>query len=191
MQAKKKVDCSSNRWLACALVLLSAETKVFAATADCEENYDIDDLWVSAFTKSGLNWTSMPLENKTIKGLFQLKYDEEWNSYFSTANPKGIMRKLSGDTIPEDGYVYIINSSKFEKLINRNAGLAYTAPDGFILFGPIALRRAYIGNAWYKNKSHTEEFGEGFNPHWELKALINLEKGTYYKVEGPREIFEK
>ena len=185
-----KVDCNSNKWLAQALVLLSAETQVFAATADCTENYAVDDLWISAWTKSG-HWTAFPLENKTIKGMFQLKYDGEWNSYFSTANPKGIMKKLSGDTIPEDAIVYFVNATKFDKLIESNACLAYLAPDGFILFSPATLRKAYLGNVYYKNKSHTEEINPWFNPHWEEKALLDLEKGTYYKISGPRELFEK
>lgn len=185
-----KVDCESNRWLAQALVMLSADTKVFAATADCEENYGIDDLWISALTKSG-NWTAMPCENKTIKGLFQLKYDGEWNSYFSTANPKGIMKKLSGDTIPVDKHVYFINASKYEKVIENHACLAYLAPDGFILFSPASLKKAYLGNVYYKNKSHTEEIKPWYHPHWEEKALIDLEAGTYYHIEGPIEIFKK
>lgn len=190
MQKIKKVDCESNKWLASALVLLSAGTNVFAATADCDENYDIDDLWISANTNSG-NWVGLPLENKTIKGGFQLKYDGQWNEYFSVENPNGIMRKLSGDTIPTQGHIYFINSSKYNKLVDKNACLAYLAPDGFILFSPSKLRKAYLGDAWYLNKSHTEEFGERYRPHWELKALIDLEKGTYYKVAGPREIFMK
>ena len=185
-----KVDCDSNKWLAQALVLLSAETQVFAATADCTENFDIDDLWISAFTKSG-NWTSMPIENKAIKGLFQLKYDGEWNSYFSTANPKGIMKKLSGSTIPEDGHVYFINYPKYEKLVENNAGLAYLAPDGFIIYSPASLKKAFLGKVWYKNKSHTEEINPWFNPHWEEKALIDLEAGRYFPIEGPIELFKK
>ena len=186
----QKVDCRQNQWLAKALVLLSADTKVFAATADCEENYKVDDLWISARTNNGY-WTSFPLENKTIKGGFQLKYDGQWNDYFSTTNPNGIMKKLSGNTIPEVGHIYFINSSKYNKLVDNNCCLAYLAPDGFILYSPNRLQEAFIGFAWYKNKSHTEEFGERYNPHWELKALIDLEKGTYYKAEGPIEIFKK
>lgn len=185
----QKVDCDSNRWLAEALVLLSGETNVFAATADCEENFQVDDLWISAYTTSG-NWVGLPLENKTIKGGFQLKYEGEWNPYFSTANPKGISRKISSET-PENKYVYFINSSKFERLIENNACLAYLAPDGFLLFSPKSLRKAYLGEIWYLNKSHTEEFGQGYSPHYELKALLNLEEGRYYKVKGPYEIFQK
>ncbi len=185
----QKVDCDSNRWLAEALVLLSGETNVFAATADCDENFGVDDLWISAYTTSG-NLVGLPLENKTIKGGFQLKYEGEWNPYFSTANPKGISRKISGET-PENKYVYFINSSKFERLIENNACLAYLAPDGFLLFSPPSLKKAYLGDIWYLNKSHTEEFGEGYHPHYEPKALLDLEKGRYYKVKGPYEIFQK
>jgi len=186
----KKVDCDTNRWLAEALVLMSAETMVFAATASCDENYGPDDLWISAFTLNG-NWVALPLENKAIKGGYQLKYDGEWNTYFSTQNPNGIMKKLSGDTIPETGFIYFINSSKYNKLVANNCCLAYLAPDGFILFSPKKLKEAFLGMAWYKNKSHTEEFGEWYNPHWEEKALINLETGTYYHIQGPIEIFLK
>lgn len=185
-----KVDCSSNRWLAEAMMLLSAETMVFAATADCEENYDIDDLWISAWTKGG-QWTSMPIENKTIKGQFHLKYDGKWNDYFDVNNPAGITKKLSGSTIPAEGHIYFINKSKYDKLIERNAGLAYLAPDGFILYSTPTLQKAFLGYANYKNKSHTEEFNKYYNPHWETKALIDLEKGTYYSIDGPRDIFEK
>ena len=186
----QKVDCRQNQWLAKALVLLSADTKVFAATADCEENFNVDDLWISAWTNSGF-WAAFPLENKTIKGGYQLKYDGQWNEYFSTTNPNGIMKKMSGYTTSENKYIYFINSSKYIKLLDANCCLAYTAPDGFILFSPNKLKKAYLGNIWYKNKSHTEEFGEKYHPHWDEKALIDLEKGTYYKAEGPCEIFKK
>lgn len=186
----QKVDCPQNQWLARALVLLSANTKVFAATAECEENYLVDDLWISAFTKSG-SWVSFPLENKTIKGMYQLKYNGQWNTYFDPSNPKGIMRKLSGDTIPTEGHIYILNSSKYDKLIDSEACLCYLAFDGFILFSPSKLKKAYRGEAFYLNKSHTEEFGEGYNPHWERKAIIDLEVGTYYQIRGPEEIFRK
>ena len=186
----QKIDCPQNMWLATALVLLSADTKIFAATADCEENYLVDDLWISAWTNSG-NWVGMPLENKTIKGGYQLKYDDVFNPYFSTSNPKGIIKKLSGDTIHQANFIYFINSSKYIKLIDKNCCLAYTAPDGFILFSPSSLKKAYLGDAWYLNKSHTEEFGERINPHWELKALINLEGGRYFPIQGPIEIFQK
>lgn len=186
----RKVDCESNNWLAEALVVLSSVTNVFSATADCNENYNVDDLWISAYTTSG-NWVALPLENKTIKGGFQLKYDGQWNDYFSVENPNGIMKKLSGDTIPQQGHIYFINSSKYNKLVANNCCLAYLAPDGFILFSPKSLRKAFLGMAWYKNKSHTEEFGEWYNPHWEEKAIINLEAGTYYHIQGPKEIFNK
>ena len=186
----RKVDCDSNRWLATALVLLSGITNVFAATADCNENYWIDDVWISAWTNSG-NWVALPVENKTIKGGFQLKYEDGWNDYFDTTNPKGIVKKLSGDTIPVSGHVYFVNSSKYEKLIDSNACLAYLAPDGFILFSPSTLKKAYLGRAWYKNKSHTEEINPWYSPHWEEKAIINLEAGTYYRIQGPYDVFRK
>ena len=186
----RKVDCESNRWLAQALVLLSGETNVIAATADCDENYGIDDLWISALTKNQ-ELVGMPLENKTIKGGFQLKYDGEWNPYFSTSNAKGIMKKLSGDTIPTDGHIYILNSSKFDKVIDANACLAYLAPDGFILFSPKRLRKAALGTAYYLNKSHTEEIRPWYSPHWEEKVIIDLEQGTYYHIQGPKYIFDK
>ena len=186
----QKVDCQQNKFLAEKLVEMSAQTRIIRAIADCIENYGIDDLWISAITFCGV-LTGYPLENKTIKGGWQLKYEDKWNPYFETSNQKGIMKKLSGDTIPESGVVYFINSTKYEKLIESNACLCFLAPDGFILFGPNRLKKAYLGDVWYKNKSHTEEFGERFNPHWELKALIDLEQGSYYKVQGPIEIFQK
>lgn len=185
----EKIDCERNRHLAERLVAHSAETMIFAATADCDENYGIDDLWVSAFTIGG--WIALPMENKTILGGYRLKYGDEWNDYFDTTNTRGIMRKLSGDTIPESGHIYFVNAYKFKKLIDYNACLAYLAPDGFILFSPHTLKKAFLGYAYYKNKSHTEEYSPYYNPHWEEKALIDLEVGTYYKDEGPIEIFMK
>lgn len=192
---QEKVDCAINQWLASDIVLKSGMTHVFAATADCFENHDVDDMWVSAFTKGG--WAAFPIENKSIQK-FPIMSGAGWNNYFSTSNPDGIITRLSGDCIPSTGHIYFVNAEdiygnmengKWKKMKNKGAGLAYIAYDGYLLFSPKTLEKAFIGYAWYYNRFHTEQYNKHYSPRWELKALINLDMGTYYKAEPPKEYF--
>lgn len=107
------------------------------------------------------------------------------------------------DQMPEEWkgkHIYILNAedkyhrvhnSKTYKIFEQNACLCYVAPDGLIFFNPTKLRKAFLGYAWFQVKSHTEEFGEERNPVWELKAVFDLEVGSYQSANAPRELFEK
>lgn len=96
------------------------------------------------------------------------------------------------EEIPEeiaDKPVYILNAadkynnlhnSKWHKMINNKTGLSIVAEDGIIMYSPSQLKNAFVGYAWYKNKSHTELYNKKIDPHWELKAIIDLSKGSYF-----------
>ena len=86
-----KTDCEINNWVASWMV--GEYDWVSNATADCEENYGVDDVVFSATTKSG-DIVVRCAEVKSIKGGFNFKYDGQWNNWFSTMNPDGIMKKL-------------------------------------------------------------------------------------------------
>lgn len=195
MQERKKVDCEVNTWLARDLVLKSGMTHIFAATADCVENHDVDDLWISAWTKAG--WTAFPMENKSIMK-YPIMSGAGWNPYFSSSNSDGIMTRISGNCITSGCHIYFVNAEdlygnmengKWMKMKNKGAGLCFIAYDGYLLFSPKKLEKALIGFAYYYNRFHTEQINKHYNPRWELKAIINLDKGTYYKAEPPKELF--
>jgi hypothetical protein len=88
----------------------------------------------------------------------------------------------------EDKY-HRVHNSKFYKMINAHACLCYVAPDGLIFFNPTKLKDAVLGYAWYQVKSHTEEFGEKRQPVWELKVILDLDKGSYHPATPPKELF--
>lgn len=100
----------------------------------------------------------------------------------------------------ENKHIYILNAedkyhridnSKAYKMTRDNICLCYIAPDGYILFSPTKLKKAFLGYAWYQVKSHTEEFGEKYCPAYELKAVYDLEKGVYIEANPPKELFYK
>lgn len=222
----KKVDCEINNWVASWMV--GNYDWITDATADCEENYGIDDVVFSAVTTCG-DMIVKQQEVKSIKGGFQLKYDGDWNNYFSADNPNGIIKNMMFGNVPPHSmdimevplqwepesftpeygempdewkgkHIYILNAedkyhrihnSKTYKIYDNNACLAYVAPDGLVLYNPNTLRKAFLGYAWYKVKSHTEEFGEKRNPHYELKAVFDLDKGSYNSANPPKEFFKK
>ena len=96
----RKTDCEINNWVASWMI--DTYDWVMDATADCEENYKVDDIVFTGCTKSG-DIIIKQQEVKSLKGGFQFKYDGMWNNYFSTSNPDGIMRKMKfGNTPPPD-----------------------------------------------------------------------------------------
>ena len=100
----KKTDCNINTWVAS--YLKDEFDWISDATADCEENYGVDDIVFTAVTKSG-DYIVKPLELKSLKGIdYQLKPGGDWNDYFSTDNPHGITKVMKfGNTPPPDMYI--------------------------------------------------------------------------------------
>lgn len=187
-----KVDCQANEYIAS--VLPKVYDWITAAKADCEEDYSIADVVFSAITnEKGIR--CYDLEAKRIMGGWQLKYDGEWNPYFTSE----IYGKLKFDAdIVSGNPIYFVNASdaygntengKWKKLIDAHACLCFLAPDGLLLFSPKALRDAFIGYADYYVK-HTTQF-ENKKMRWERKAVIMLEKGSYIPLSPPLEMFEK
>ena len=84
-----------------------------------------------------------------------------------------------------------ITNCKTYKVFKANACLFYVAPDGLILFTPKTLKEAFLGYAWFRNKSHTKEYTtKNDHPVWELKAFFDLDKGAYYPIKLDKELFE-
>lgn len=90
----------------------------------------------------------------------------------------------------EDMY-HRIHNSKTYKMYENNTCLCYVAQDGLIFFSHPTLRKAFLGYAWYLNKSHTEEIGKKNAAVWELKAVFDLEMGSYHEANPPKELFNK
>jgi hypothetical protein len=86
-----------------------------------------------------------------------------------------------------------IHNSKWHYITNNKYSFSYVSSDGILLFNPKQLEDAFIGYAWYKNSSHTTEIKNYYNkgPVWELKALIDLSKGSYYKHNFNKNLFRK
>ena len=92
-----KVDCEINNWVSNWLV--DEYNWIVNATADCEENYDVDDVVFSAVTKSG-DLVGKYAEVKSIKGGFNFKYNGQWNNWFSTDNTEGIIKRMKFGNVP-------------------------------------------------------------------------------------------
>ena len=85
--------------------------------------------------------------------------------------------------------MYIINASdlfgniynsKFYNLLNDKSYFAYVANDGILMFNPNQLKSALLGYCFFLNNSHTEDINYKYDPNFEYKAIINLNKGTFY-----------
>lgn len=179
-----RVDCAINKYVA--KVLKDTYEWILDAEADCVETFNIDDLMISAGTIE--SYTGIPCEIKSIKGGFQIKYEGEWNPYFS----KDIYKKLRFESEPlsSGNPIYFVNQHKYNRLMESpNACLIYAAPDGLLIFNHKQLREAFLGYADYYVK-HTTELN---NRHmqWETKALLDLTKAKYLPCNAPKELFEK
>ena len=187
-----RIDCKANQYVA--KTLEEKVAPIFRATADCYETYGIDDLWFSAGTEE--NYIGVPCENKTLKGGWQFKYEDEWNPYFTI----GIYNKLNFKSEPPEAGtpIYFINATdahgdyskgKYQKLIDNKASLTFLAPDCIIFYTWKMLKDAFCGYADYYVR-HTTEFGNN-RRLWETKAVLRLDKGLYIPCEPPLELFEK
>jgi hypothetical protein len=188
-----KVDCAINKYVA--QQLKENYEWIINATADCTENFGIDDIMFSAGTEE--NYIGVPCEVKSIKGGWQLKYDDDWNNYFTC----GIYNKLTFHKEPPTvgTPIYFINATdyrgdyskgKYQKLLENHACLVYIAPDGMIIFSPKELKNAFVGYADYFVR-HTTEYGKNNKRLWETKAVLDLSQGTYVPCNPPIELFEK
>lgn len=92
-----KVDCEINTWTASWIE--DNYDWVSSASADCTENYNVDDVVFTAVTKSG-DKVVRSMEIKSLKGGFQLKYGDEWNEWFSTDNPNGVLKRMKFGNVP-------------------------------------------------------------------------------------------
>lgn len=92
-----KSDCEINKWVVSGMRGLY--DWITDATVDCEEDYLPYDIAFSASTTSG-HIIPKKMEVKSIKGGFQFKYDGQWNNWFSTMNPDGIIRKMAFGNVP-------------------------------------------------------------------------------------------
>lgn len=188
-----RIDCEANQFVA--KTLQESVEPIFRATADCIETFSVDDIMFSAGTEQ--NYIGVPCENKSIKGGWQLKYDGEWNNYFTT----GIYNKLTfmGEPPKVGTPIYFVNAvdahgdykkGKYNKLIENHAALTFFAPDGILFYTPKMLKEAFLGYADYYVR-HTTEFGKDYNRRWETKAIIDLSQGIYIPCEPPIYLFEK
>ena len=83
-----------------------------------------------------------------------------------------------------------ITNAKTYKVFIEKACVIYVGYDGIFLFSPKALKNAFLGYAWFKNKSHFNEiFDTSLKPTYELKAVFDMDKAVYHQVSLPRELF--
>lgn len=109
--------------------------------------------------------------------------------------PKTWNKTPCKDKMPDnikDEPIYILNAtdvngniknSKWHHMQQNKTGLSIVAKDGIVMFNNKQLNDAFLGYAWYLNKSHTELYNKKYDPHYELKAVFNLNKGSYYKKD--------
>ena len=184
-----KTDYPTNQWVAD--YFMDNYDWVTSATASEIEDYSIKD--VSITTEDEREY---PVEVKRIMGGWKLKEDGEFRDYFS----KDIYEKLRFETDVTSGTpVYFVNAEdrygnmengKWRKLLDTRACLVFVAPDGMLMFSPKTLKEAFVGYADYL-VSHTTEFGKKGARHFEKKAVIRLDYGTYVPCNPPAELFIK
>lgn len=84
-----------------------------------------------------------------------------------------------------------IHNSKWHYMQQNGTGLSIVAEDGIIMFNHKQLIDAFLGYAWYYQPSHTELYNKQYKPKFELKAVIDLSKGSYYKHNIDNNLFKK
>lgn len=178
-----RVECETNKYVAS--VLIDIYPWVINAIAPSEEDFTVGDVLFSAMTDCGV--VGYQLENKSILGGYQLKYNGQWNSYFTS----DIYDKLKFESLPpaEGTPIYFINDTKWNRLLDAHACLCFLAPDGILIFSHKELKEAFLCFADYYVKK-TTQFG---NRHmsWERKAVLNLNGGTYIPLKPPKHLFQK
>lgn len=74
------------------------------------------------------------------------------------------------------------NNGKLGKLLRTNAGLIYLAQDGILSFSPRQLKDAIITYGYLKCR-HTKEIPNSRECHWELKVLLDIDRGKYIPLD--------
>lgn len=126
----------------------------------------------------------------------EIMMGSEFNPYFSTSNPLGILRYSEPlKELPQDKHVYMINAStringeakpldyrcKLQEIIKNQAVLIYISKGGYLIWDYEALGKSFLGYAWTKCY-HTEDFRKDNKQEKELKALIAFEGAKYIKT---------
>lgn len=126
----------------------------------------------------------------------EIMMGSEFNPYFSTSNPNGILRYSEPlKELPQDKHVYMINAStringkavemdsrcKLQELIKNQAVLIYISKGGYLIWDYEALGKSFLGYAWTKCY-HTEDFRKDNKQERELKALFAFEGAKYIKT---------
>lgn len=188
-----RIECPRNEYVA--KVLEDNLPQILKAKADCIEDFEIDDIMLSAVTNNTI--IGIPCENKTLLGGWQFKYDDEWNPYFT----EDIYDKLKFHGLPpEQGTpIYFINATdskgdyskgKYQKLIISGASLTFFGPDCVIFYTCKMMQDAFLGYADYFVRRKTE-YGRDYKRYWETKSILDLNKGLYIPCSPPLDLFEK
>ena len=107
-------------------------------------------------------------------------------------------RKWSGFDVVPTGRTWMLNAvesdgvteGKWHRVKRGGVCLQYVFKDGWVMFSPEALGRAYLGEAWYRTSARQEfEKGKRAQVSDQLKAVINLEEGDFIPCEPPEELF--
>lgn len=104
---------------------------------------------------------------------------------------RGRYMEISACNMSKDGNMFLTDNEKYlpkwQKLMKYNGGLHVLFEDGSVWFDNQMLRNAFVGYCYCyeetKNGSHIYQ--------WQLKALIDLDKGIFFEEKMPEEIFTK
>lgn len=126
----------------------------------------------------------------------EIMMGSEFNPYFSTSNPLGILRytEIPKD-LAKDKHVYMINASsrisgrailldpkcKYCEIQNNRAALIYISRGGYLVWDYEALNKSFLG--FVRTKCyHTEDFRKDNTQEEEIKALYAFEGARYIKT---------
>lgn len=87
--------------------------------------------------------------------------------------------------------IVMSNKSKYYKLMSEKAIFVLMASDGIIVFTPTMLRQAFCGYVRMKCKHINNEnavYQTNQNYGYELKAVIDLDKGKFFKMDIPKNV---
>ena len=159
------------------------------------ENFDVDDIAISASSDCFQTFSFYPLENKSIKGNYNFFEDGDWRMYFK----KDIYDKFRYFSHATGTPIYFINGTdingnydngKYSKILKKNGCLSFLAGDAILLFSPKRLAEAFLGYAEYQVR-HREEIGNDKKRNWEVKAVLDLTKAYVLPCSTPKDLLRK